>query len=132
MMTTPRILLVEDDPDSAEALTLLLEIEGFHVCCANSGAQAIEAFASASSDARPDLLVLDVMLPDMEAVTLVGRLAEIDAPPPIAILSAASDAAIQLVAHDVGAALALRKPVRGERMIGLFRSVLARSALHVG
>jgi DNA-binding response OmpR family regulator len=130
-MRLPRILLVEDDPDSAEALSLLLEIEGFQVCCANSGAQAIEAFVTMHEEARPDLLVLDLMLPDMQAVTLVSRLAEIDVPPPIVILSAASDAEIESVARDVSAAGVLRKPAPGSRMVGLLRSVIGQSALHV-
>ena len=66
-----RVLVVDDEPNIVDVVTMALRFQGFAVESAGTGGDAIAAV----SHFRPDLIVLDVMLPDMEGfeVALVGR-----------------------------------------------------------
>ena len=63
------ILIVEDDRDIMEVVTIMLGREGFKVLKATNGKEAIEEIAK-----RPDLIILDVMLPDMDGFTVCRRI----------------------------------------------------------
>ena len=65
-----RILLVEDDPSLAEGITTALKREGYAVDCAHSGAQA----QTLLRHAEPDLVVLDLGLPDIDGIALLKQL----------------------------------------------------------
>jgi DNA-binding response OmpR family regulator len=70
-----RVLIVEDEPAISEAIRYLMEAEGFHCLTARDGASAIEQFRQA----RPDLVLLDVMLPGASGIEVLREFA---APPP--------------------------------------------------
>ena len=78
-----RVLLVEDDESVAWGLTMLLEAEGIEVAVARTGAAAIGMLASG----RPDAVVLDVGLPDIDGVDLFRRIRANDASLPIVVSS---------------------------------------------
>jgi two-component system OmpR family response regulator len=65
-----RILVVDDEPNIVHVVSMALRFQGFGVESAGTGAEAIAAVASF----RPDLIVLDVMLPDMEGFDVAQRL----------------------------------------------------------
>ena len=65
-----RILVVDDEPVLAEMITMALRYEGWDVTAASDGASAV----AAARDARPDAVVLDVMLPDMSGLEVLGKL----------------------------------------------------------
>ena len=65
-----RILVVDDEPNIVDVITMALRFQGFEVESAGTGAAAL----SAVSAFRPDLIVLDVMLPDMEGFDVAQRL----------------------------------------------------------
>jgi DNA-binding response OmpR family regulator len=65
-----RILVVDDEPDNVEVLDIILTLEGFVVLTADSGK---EAFASVAQQ-RPDLILLDVMMPGMTGYEVVAKL----------------------------------------------------------
>jgi two-component system alkaline phosphatase synthesis response regulator PhoP len=86
-MTTalaPRILLVEDERDIAEAIRMNLDAEGFEVVVIGDGTRALEVAQVGGFD----LVVLDVMLPGLDGLTFCRRLREIDPDTPILFLSA--------------------------------------------
>ena len=64
--------MVEDDPNILELLSASLRFAGFDVTTATSGAEAVNA----ARDVRPDLVVLDVMLPDLDGFEVIRRLRE--------------------------------------------------------
>jgi len=100
----PRLLLVEDDFDTAEALDALLSSEGYGVRWARDGAEALEAMGW-----QPDLVLLDLNLPDMSGVEVglrIRRQSEV----PIIIASACRPAVIAAAATTVDAVAAFRKP----------------------
>jgi DNA-binding response OmpR family regulator len=114
-MATVHLLLVEDDADSAEAISLLLRMQGMDVKWAASGAEALVFFRA---QPRPpiDVILLDLMLPDMDGAVLVDRIAEVAPVPPIVIHSAAPLDAAQAAGKRVGAVSVLRKPTDWRRM----------------
>ena len=65
-----RVLVVDDEPNIVDVVTMALRFQGFAVESAGTGGEAIAAV----SDFRPDLIVLDVMLPDMEGFDVAERL----------------------------------------------------------
>jgi CheY-like chemotaxis protein len=103
-----RLLVVEDDITSREALSLLLAGEGYRVAAASNGAEALERLKDKD---RPCLVLLDLNMPVMDGRAFCahrqedGSLSEV----PVIVLSAADDAAQQ--AERLGAARYLHKPV---------------------
>jgi CheY-like chemotaxis protein len=85
----PRILVVEDDPDNLESIVDLLQDEGYDVLPARTAQEATERVAAE----RPNLMIVDYLLPDMTGTELAGKLRrQIVGPPiPIVFLTAAID-----------------------------------------
>src|SRR3954470_13690927 len=79
-----RILVVDDEPNIVDVVSMALRFQGFSVESAGTGAEAISAVASF----RPHLIVLDIMLPDMEGFDVAQRLGAQRARVPIIFLTA--------------------------------------------
>jgi len=101
----PRILLVDDDLDIRLLLKAVLSDEGYQVVAAGNGLEAIqEAMLE-----PPDLVILDLMMPEMSGTEVAARLSrEGRGAPPLLVISAASDA--EIVATNLGASRLLHKP----------------------
>lgn len=82
----PRILVIDDDPALAEMLTIVLRNEGFDSTVVGDGTQAL----SAAREFRPDLVLLDLMLPGMNGID-VCRVLRADSSVPIVMLTAKAD-----------------------------------------
>ncbi len=109
-----RILVVEDHPESLELLQMMLEEEGYHVQSAETGRNAIEAVTSPPADETPDpppdLILLDLRLPDMNGVDVVRALQEnLSKVPPVVFISAEPPQVLREAARSVGAS-SVRKP----------------------
>ena len=81
-------LIVDDNPGFRESARLLLEPEGYDVAEAETGNRAVEA----AGELRPDLVLLDVQLPDLDGFEVAERIARLD-PPPDVILTSTRDRA---------------------------------------
>jgi two-component system response regulator VicR len=121
-MTTPRaptILLVEDEIAAAEAVGYLLELEGFHVVAASNGREALDRL----DEVRPDLVLSDIMMPQMDGLDLArairGRPDLRDVP--IVLMSAAHS--MLKTANPASAVLA--KPLDFQRLLATLRRLLA-------
>ena len=117
----PLLLLVEDDPDILAVMVTTLGGEGYRVATAEDGAEALEAVRRE----RPDLIILDLMLPRMNAMQFrAEQLRDPDLSKiPIICLSGASHAAT--VAFELGTVDCLSKPVDFDRLLALIRTQLA-------
>ncbi|MCG3159852.1 MAG: Transcriptional regulatory protein ZraR [Acidobacteria bacterium] len=109
-----QILVVEDHPESVDLLQMILENAGYRVRSAETGRQALRAVAAASadrnSDFHPDLILLDLRLPDMNGVDVVRELQKSHSEiPPVIFLSADPPQSLEEAARSVGAR-AVRKP----------------------
>jgi len=122
---TERILVVDDDPDIVEFVRMNLELDGFAVETADGGAAALQA-ASANP---PDLMLLDIMMPEIDGLTVLRRMRS-DPPTasvPVIILTARSLAEDRVKGLDLGADDYITKPFDLEEMVARVRTVLRRS-----
>jgi len=126
-----RVLLVEDNPDLAFGLRTSLEIEGYEVLHAETGR---EGLATASADA-PDLIVLDLMLPEMSGYEVLRQLRRERREMPVLILTAKGEEADKVQGFRLGADDYVVKPVGVleflARVEALLRRAQPRAALGV-
>ena len=120
-----RILVVDDDPDILQFVRLNLELDGFAVELAGGGREALEKAA----EAPPDLMLLDVMMPEIDGLTVLRRLRSdpTTANIPVIVLTARSLAEDRVKGLDLGADDYITKPFDLEELIARVRTVLRRS-----
>ena len=123
-----RILIVDDERDNRELLSVILGFEGFRTTSAASGE---EALVSATDD-PPDLILLDVMMPGMDGFEVATRLGSFasTACVPIIIVSALSDRAARERSRQVGAVDFLVKPLDRDVLMAQVRAALGRTKPH--
>jgi two-component system KDP operon response regulator KdpE len=122
MMRAARVLIVDDDPLIQKSLALFLALRGYEVEGAMSAADAIEAFIQR----RPDLIVLDLGLPDRDG-SEVCRSVRRDSAVPIVVLSARGGDRDKVSALELGADDYLSKPFSSEELLARIRVALRRS-----
>jgi two-component system KDP operon response regulator KdpE len=120
-MTT--ILVVDDEPQIARTLRINLTARGYDVCTAADGATALRA----ASDRKPDLVVLDLGLPDLHGTVVIERLRRWTTTP-IVVLSARTDATDKVLALDAGADDYVTKPFGMDELLARLRAALRRAA----
>ena len=121
MTRTPQILLVDDDVSIQRAVAPLLRSRGYRVDVARSGGEALALVANAA----PDLIVLDLGLPDLEGAEVCRRIRTLTKVP-IVVLSARSGEAEKVAALDIGADDYVTKPFGPEELLARIRVALRR------
>lgn len=119
-----KILVVEDETAIAAGLRFNFEQEGYEVAVATTGEQALEAFATA--DPPFDLVVLDLMLPQMSGYEVCRSLRKQDPQVPIVVLSARTLAEDKAVAFDCGADQYVTKPFALLELLSRVRNLIQR------
>ncbi len=117
-----RVLVVEDEESFVEALTLGLRREGFHVDVARDGAEALDVI----DDVRPDVVLLDLMLPKVAGLD-VCRQIRARSPVPIIMVTARDSEVDAVVGLEVGADDYVTKPYRLRELVARMRAVLRRA-----
>lgn len=115
------VLVVDDDPDILDALSEILEAEGFAVTRARNGQEALERLLP-----RPDLILLDLMMPVMDGYEFARRMKQQKGPAsdvPIVVLSA--DRNVGTKAREIGATGFLAKPFELGDLLGMVRKALS-------
>ena len=120
-----RVLVVDDEPNIVDVVSMALRYQGFAVESAGTGAAAL----SAVSDFRPDLMVLDVMLPDMEGFDVAKRLGAQRARVPIIYLTARDTTDDKVRGLTLGGDDYMTKPFSLEELVARVRSVLRRAGI---
>jgi len=118
------VLLAEDDRAARESLVRALELEGYAVTAVSNGALALDAFAK---DA-PDLMVLDVMMPDVDGLTVCRSVRAKGDRVPIIMLTARTETSDRVVGLDAGADDYLAKPYVLDELLARIRALLRRAA----
>ena len=121
----PRILLVEDDPTIRAMTQLSLQRDGFAVDTAADGAAGLAQFRSQ----LPDLVLLDVMLPGMDGVSVCRTIRQ-DSVVPIVMLTARTDPIDVVLGLEAGADDYVTKPFEPSILAARLRAVLRRVARH--
>ena len=115
-----RILIVEDDHDILEVVTILLGREGFKVLKASTGQEALDQISK-----RPDLIILDVMLPDMDGFDVCRRIRK-DSLAPVLYLTAKTGVQDKTEGLEAGGDDYLVKPFFQEELLARIRALLRR------
>ncbi len=118
-----RLLVVDDEPSIRELLSASLRFAGFAVVTAEDGNSAL----AAAAEHDPDLVVLDVMLPDMDGFTVLRRMRAHGAETPVLFLTARDDMADKVQGLTVGGDDYVTKPFSLEEVVARIRAVLRRT-----
>src|SRR6187549_1106674 len=114
-----RMLIVEDDPDTQQMLTMILRSEGYDVLTAGNGPLGLELLRKMG----PDLVILDWMLPGMDGLEVLGRAREISSVP-IIMLTAKTASIDRVAGLATGADDYLAKPFEPEELLARIRAQL--------
>ncbi|MET9467541.1 two-component system response regulator CseB [Streptomyces sp. NPDC006544] len=120
-MAETHVLFVEDDDVIREATTLALERDGFLVTAMPDGLSGLESFRAD----RPDIALLDVMVPGMDGVSLCRRIRD-ESTVPVIMLSARADSIDVVLGLEAGADDYVTKPFDGSVLVARIRAVLRR------
>ncbi|GAA1963024.1 response regulator transcription factor [Catenulispora subtropica] len=123
--TASEILVVDDEPGIRAVLASSLEFEGYTVRTANDGRAALAEVERA----RPDLVVLDVLMPGMDGLTACRRLRAADPHLPVLMLTARDLTGDRVAGLDAGADDYLAKPFELDELLARVRALLRRGAL---
>ena len=122
---TPRILLVDDEEDILEFVSYNLQREGFRVYSARNGLEAIEM----AGKVKPDLVILDVMMPEMDGIAACEEIRKLPSCKNvvIAFLTARGEDYSQIAGFEAGADDYITKPIRPKVLISRVKALLKRS-----
>jgi DNA-binding response OmpR family regulator len=120
-MRTNQILVVDDEPNIVELTKMYLEQEGFQVEAASDGAQALQIIRAN----EPDLVVLDIMLPEVDGFE-VCRQTRTFSEVPIVMLTARDDDVDKIVGLEIGADDYLTKPFNPRELVARVKAILRR------
>ena len=117
------LLVVDDEPNIVELLSATLRYEGFEVSVAMTGNEAVQV----AERVKPDLIVLDVMLPDLDGFSVVRRLRGAGREVPVLFLTAKDAGEDKVAGLTVGGDDYVTKPFSLDEVIARIRAVLRRS-----
>jgi two-component system, OmpR family, response regulator len=120
-----RVLVVDDEPNIVDVVSMALRYQGFAVEAAGTGAEALSAVTAF----RPHLIVLDVMLPDMEGFEVARRLGAQRGTVPIIFLTARDETEDKIRGLTTGGDDYVTKPFSLEELIARVRNILRRAGL---
>ncbi|MCZ7546254.1 MAG: response regulator [Anaerolineae bacterium] len=123
-----KILVIDDDVDSLKLIGLMLQKKGYEISVANSGAQALEKALAE----RPDLVILDVMMPDMDGYEVCRRLRAEPATEAIPVIMFTAKAMVddKVAGFEAGADDYLTKPTHPAELLSRVKALLSRRAAH--
>jgi two-component system OmpR family response regulator len=117
----PLILVVDDDPDLRKLITEFLSARGFRVAAAENAAVMLRMIEAE----RPDLIILDVMMPGEDGLSVARRLAS-EKGPPVIMLSALGSDTDRIIGLEIGADDYLAKPCNPRELLARVRALLRR------
>jgi two-component system, OmpR family, response regulator MprA len=120
-----RILVVDDEPSVLKAIRRGLSLDGYHVTTAADGVAALDAIDAS----MPDAVVLDVMMPRMDGLTVLRRLRAATPSLPVLLLTARDAVGDRVTGLDLGADDYLTKPFDLDELLARIRAMLRRGAL---
>ncbi|GAA2236708.1 response regulator transcription factor [Rarobacter faecitabidus] len=120
-----RALVVDDEPNLAELLGAALRYEGWEVDVALTGNQALKS----ARERDPDVVILDVMLPDMDGITVLRRLREANTSVPVLFLTAKDAVEDRVAGLTAGGDDYVTKPFSLEEVIARIRGLLRRTGI---
>ncbi|HEY2833046.1 MAG TPA: response regulator transcription factor [Sporichthyaceae bacterium] len=118
-----RVLVVDDEPSLTDLLSMALRYEGWQIKTAGDGAEALRT----AREFRPDAVVLDIMLPDIDGLELLRRLRADTADIPVLFLTAKDDVADRIAGLTAGGDDYVTKPFSLEEVVARLRGLIRRT-----
>ncbi len=122
MIMDATVLLVEDEKQLAQIVQDSLEMRGFRMFCAHNGQEGLRLYRQH----RPDILVLDIMMPDMDGFSMAAEVRKTDKSIPIIFLTAKSQTADVVKGFELGGNDYLKKPFSMDELIVRIKSLVGR------
>ena len=122
MSTKPLVLVADDEPRITKLVSIALGEEGFRVVTASGGAEALQK----AEEVRPDIVLLDIVMPDMDGIEVMRQLRE-RRPVPVILLTAKGSISDKAKGLDLGADDYIAKPFHPDELAARVRAVLRRS-----
>lgn len=119
------MLIADDDLSTASAMAIALAEKGYRSRNAADGEEALRLFG----ELRPDLLILDVMMPKLDGFQVCKRIRQIDGATPVLFLSAKGDIVDKRIGYEAGADDYLVKPFSGEELVLRVGALLRRARM---
>ncbi|MBB3041400.1 two-component system OmpR family response regulator [Nocardioides soli] len=124
--TPLRVLVVDDEVNIAELVSMALRYEGWEVRTAHTGSQAV----AAARELRPDAVVLDVMLPDFDGLEVLRRMRAAQPDLPVVFLTARDAVEDRIAGLTAGGDDYVTKPFSLEELVARLRALMRRSGAH--
>jgi DNA-binding response OmpR family regulator len=121
--THPLVLVADDEPRITKLVALTLHDEGFRVVTASGGEEALKK----AEEVRPDIVLLDIVMPDLDGIEVMRQLREWR-PVPVILLTAKGSTADKAKGLDLGADDYIAKPFHPDELAARVRAVLRRAA----
>lgn len=122
-MAKTKVLVVDDEPNIRDLLSTSLRFAGFDVQTAANGTQAVTLI----QEAAPDIILLDVMLPDMNGFSVTKKLRSMDIQVPILFLTARDETEDKITGLTVGGDDYLTKPFSLDEVVARIQAILRRT-----
>lgn len=126
-MSKTKVLVVDDEESIQDFISMALEHEGYQVILASTGLEALEKF----QQERPQLVVLDWMLPDLDGLQVCQRLRQASTVP-VLMLTARGEWEDRVKGLDAGADDYLTKPFKYQELLARLRAILRRTGANLG
>ena len=126
-MANEKILVVDDDTNICELLRLYLTKEGYQVTTANDGEEGLEKF----SQVKPDMVLLDVMMPRLDGLEVCRRIRKMGNTP-VMMLTAKGETFDKVLGLELGADDYMVKPFDAKEVVARIKAVLRRCREHRG
>ena len=123
MSTQPLVLVADDEPRITKLVSIALGEEGFRVVTAGSGEEAL----AKAEEVRPDIVLLDIVMPDLDGIEVMRQLRE-RRPVAVILLTAKGSTADKAKGLDLGADDYIAKPFHPDELAARVRAVLRRSS----
>ena len=123
MITKPLVLVADDEPRITKLVSIALQDQGFRVVTAESGEEALRK----AEEVRPDVVLLDIVMPDIDGIEVMQQLRE-RRPVPVILLTAKGSTSDKAKGLDLGADDYIAKPFHPDELAARVRAVLRRAA----
>jgi DNA-binding response OmpR family regulator len=116
-----KVLIVDDDRDIVQIVTTMLEGRGWQIDVAYGGNEALEKVSAS----RPDVILLDIMMPGMNGIEVLKKIKKIDANARIIMITAFGDVESYLDSMELGAYEYINKPFETNELLEMVNKVVA-------
>ncbi len=124
-MLLPKILIVDDETALCDDIANFLKMKGYVVVCAHTGKQALCLVVVE----RPDLVLLDIHMPEMDGIECLGKIKEVNPELPVIMVTCVTDIDIARKAMKMGAVDYLTKPINLEALeLAIMTNIFLHSA----